>query len=45
VTTSSLPALREYSRGEVLQNRADLDGALKHFERAVALDPTFAMAS
>jgi eukaryotic-like serine/threonine-protein kinase len=44
VTTSSLPALREYSRGEVLQNSADLDGALKHFERAVALDPTFAMA-
>jgi eukaryotic-like serine/threonine-protein kinase len=44
VTTSSLAALREYTRGEALQASGDVEGSLKHFERAVALDSTFAMA-
>jgi eukaryotic-like serine/threonine-protein kinase len=44
VTTSSLPALREYTRGEALQDVGDQNAALEHFERAAALDSTFAMA-
>jgi eukaryotic-like serine/threonine-protein kinase len=44
VTTSSLAALREYTRGDALQRSGDFEGPLKHFERAVALDSTFAMA-
>lgn len=44
VTTSSLPALREYTRGEALEAAGDRNGALEHYERAVALDSMFAMA-
>ena len=44
VTTSSLPALREYTRGESRVQIGDHPGGLEHFERAVALDSTFAMA-
>jgi tetratricopeptide (TPR) repeat protein len=44
VTTSSLPALREYTRGEAILETGDWAAGLVHFERAVALDSTFAMA-
>ena len=44
VTTSSLPALREYTRGEALSAAGSRDAALEHYERAVALDSMFAMA-
>jgi eukaryotic-like serine/threonine-protein kinase len=44
VTTSSLPALREYTRGEALQGTGEYNAAVAHYERAVMLDPTFAMA-
>lgn len=44
VTTSSLPALREYTRGEALQAAGEFNAAVAHFEQALALDSTFAMA-
>ena len=44
VTTSSLPALREYTRGDVLSAAGERNAALEHYERAVALDSMFAMA-
>jgi eukaryotic-like serine/threonine-protein kinase len=44
VTTSSLPALRAYTRGEARSNVGDHSGALEHYEQAVAADSTFAMA-
>lgn len=44
VTTSSLPALRAYTRGEELQTGGDELAALEHYEHAIALDSTFAMA-
>jgi eukaryotic-like serine/threonine-protein kinase len=44
VTTSSLPALREYTRGEAIFATGDWAAGLEHFERAIALDSTFAMA-
>jgi tetratricopeptide (TPR) repeat protein len=43
-TTSSLEALKAYSTGEVVrETKADAD-AIPFFEKAVALDPNFAMA-
>lgn len=44
VTTASLPALRAYTRGSDLDMAGDMAAALEHYERAVALDSTFAMA-
>lgn len=44
VTTSSLPALRAYTRGEARSNVGDHEAALEHYEQAVAADSTFAMA-
>lgn len=44
VTTSSLPALREFTRGQAIFATGDWAGGLDHYERAVALDSTFAMA-
>lgn len=44
VTTASLPALRDYTRGEALQAAGDFNASIAHFERAVALDSSFAMA-
>jgi tetratricopeptide (TPR) repeat protein len=44
VTTSSLPALREFTRGQAIFATGDWAGGLERYERAVALDSTFAMA-
>lgn len=43
VTTSSIEALRIYTRAEVLES-SDREGAAELYERAIALDPEFAMA-
>jgi eukaryotic-like serine/threonine-protein kinase len=44
-TTTSLDALKSYSMGrEALLKKGDNDAAIKLFERAVSLDPNFAMA-
>jgi serine/threonine protein kinase/Flp pilus assembly protein TadD len=43
-TTSSLDALKEFSVGEVAHGRFDDEAAIPHLQRAVALDPNFAMA-
>lgn len=44
-TTTSLDALKSYSMGrEALVKKGDNDAAIKLFERAVSLDPNFAMA-
>jgi eukaryotic-like serine/threonine-protein kinase len=44
VTTASLPALRAYTRAQDAQSAGDLRTALQEYERALALDSTFAMA-
>jgi len=45
VTTSSLEALQAYSLGYDAQNtRSDFSAAIPHFQRAINLDPNFAMA-
>ena len=45
VTTSSLEALQAYSLGSTAWHvNADFKGAIASFERAVSLDPNFAMA-
>ena len=44
LTTTSLPALRAYLAGEALYRQTRLRAAMQQFERAVALDSTFAMA-
>jgi len=44
VTTSSLEALKAYSLGYNEQNRDDFSAAANFFERAISLDPNFAMA-
>jgi tetratricopeptide (TPR) repeat protein len=43
VSTSSLEALRLYTRGETLENSDEL-GAVALYEQAVEIDPEFAMA-
>jgi eukaryotic-like serine/threonine-protein kinase len=43
-TTSSLDALKEFSIGEAAHARFDDEAALPHLQRAVELDPNFAMA-
>jgi eukaryotic-like serine/threonine-protein kinase len=44
VTTTSLEALRAYTRGLAADHAADYAAALPEFERAIELDSTFAMA-
>ncbi len=44
VSTASLEALRVYTRAERLEDQGDRPGALELFERAVEIDPEFAMA-
>ena len=44
VTTTSLEALRTYTRAAELEGEEDREGALELYERAVTLDSTFAMA-
>jgi tetratricopeptide (TPR) repeat protein len=44
VTTASLEALRTYTRAETLEGEGDREAALELYERAVAIDPSFAMA-
>lgn len=44
VTTASLPALRAYTRAYEAEAVGDFRTALEEYERAVALDSTFAMA-
>ncbi len=41
---TSLPALKEFLRGEQLYRRSAWDSALAHYEAAIALDSTFALA-
>ena len=43
-TTSSLDALKEYSLGHEAHSRSDDANAIPHFQKAVQLDPNFAMA-
>ena len=43
-TTSSLEALKEFSLGEVAHSKFDDTAAIPHLQRAVELDPNFAMA-
>jgi serine/threonine protein kinase/Tfp pilus assembly protein PilF len=43
-TTSSLEALKEFSLGEAAHSRFDDEHAIPHLQRAVELDPNFAMA-
>lgn len=43
-TTSSLEALKEFSMGQAAHSRFDDEAAMPHLQRAVELDPNFAMA-
>jgi eukaryotic-like serine/threonine-protein kinase len=43
-TTSSLDALKEFSLGHTALARYDQQGSLPHYQKAVELDPQFAMA-
>jgi serine/threonine protein kinase/tetratricopeptide (TPR) repeat protein len=43
-TTSSLDALKEFSMGQEAHSQFDDDAAIPHLERAVQIDPNFAMA-
>ena len=45
LTSTSLPALRAYLDGQAKVRRADVVGAAKDFERALASDSTFALAA
>ena len=42
--SSSLPALKAYLQGEQFYRRSDWDSAAYHYQRAIALDSTFAPA-
>jgi serine/threonine protein kinase len=42
--TSSLPALKDFLQGEQLYRQSHFDSALVFFQRAVAIDSTFALA-
>ncbi len=44
VTTHSLPALQAYVEGSVAWHRGQYNDALKNYQRALELDPDFAMA-
>jgi eukaryotic-like serine/threonine-protein kinase len=43
-TTSSLDALKEFSLGHAALAKFDQQGSLPHYQKAVELDPNFAMA-
>jgi eukaryotic-like serine/threonine-protein kinase len=43
-TTSSLDALKEYSLGNTAHSRLDDAHAIPHFQRAIEIDPNFALA-
>ncbi|HEX3822701.1 MAG TPA: hypothetical protein VHW45_20385, partial [Candidatus Sulfotelmatobacter sp.] len=43
-TTSSLDALKEFSLGQAAHGRFDDEAAIPHLQRAVDLDPNFALA-
>jgi tetratricopeptide (TPR) repeat protein len=43
-TTSSLEALKDFSRGEELNNSGQYEQAIPVFQHAIELDPNFAMA-
>ncbi|MEX2610510.1 MAG: hypothetical protein WEA24_11230, partial [Gemmatimonadota bacterium] len=45
LTTASMPALRAFLEGEQAFRRADHDGAVRAYDRAVTLDSTFALAA
>ena len=42
--STSLPAMKAFLRGEQFYRRGELDSALVHYRRAVALDSTFTLA-
>jgi len=44
-TTASLPALRAYLSGQAAFRKDDYDGAVRRYEAALKLDPTFALAA
>ncbi|MEJ2580450.1 MAG: protein kinase [Acidobacteriota bacterium] len=44
VTTESLPAFKAYLEGEEAYRGGEYGASLDHFERAVAIDPEFALA-
>jgi tetratricopeptide (TPR) repeat protein len=44
VTTGSLEALRLYTRAEAIETGGDFAGSVELYERAIELDPEFAMA-
>ena len=44
-TTASLPALRAYLSGQAAFRQDDYDGAVRRYEAALKLDPTFALAA
>jgi DNA-binding winged helix-turn-helix (wHTH) protein/tetratricopeptide (TPR) repeat protein len=44
VTTRSFEALQAYSVGELVRQRGDNNAAIPMFERAIELDPSFALA-
>jgi tetratricopeptide (TPR) repeat protein len=44
-TTASLPALRAYLAGQAAFRQDDYDGAVRRYESALKLDPTFALAA
>jgi tetratricopeptide (TPR) repeat protein len=44
-TTASLPALRAYLSGQAAFRKDDYDGAVRRYEAALRLDPTFALAA
>jgi len=43
-TTSSLEALKAFTQGDALRDRGDTQGSVPFYERAIELDPNFAMA-
>jgi DNA-binding SARP family transcriptional activator/TolB-like protein len=45
VTTASLPALRAYLSGQAAFRKDDYDDAVRRYEAALKLDPTFALAA
>lgn len=44
VTTSKLDALRQYSQGVELHSKADYEHAIPFYQRAIGIDPYFAIA-
>ena len=44
VSTSSLEALQDYSIGRTMMDKQDAAAAVPFFQRAIAIDPSFAMA-